>query len=244
LRAFAQRFEAIDELPDLLSRRDIALRAARVKHILEPDEHKGDRSPISRVSRFVLRVGGWGHPKAGLVLEARFVVRDQKLAASGYDADPLGEAELAPLLRELRERARAEDVFHVALVGSATGWDNVAQAAITRPTGGRAFHDRRVAVALQDLQRDQTYLNTEDERLREFWPLLAPARFGEELARCVARIRELAAKLSGIAIDHAARTLGVPRGWVRAAFAELVKTGQYVTSELPELGLVLSRRSA
>ena len=243
IRAFAQRFETIEELPDPLSKQAVLLRKARVKHVLTSAERSASDLPANLVSRFTLRSGGWGKPKSGLVLEAHFVSRPEMLTRNGYDTEPFGETELASLLRELRTRAKKEQCFHVALLGSPTGWDDAAQRIVTQPRSGRAFQDRLVGVALYDLHADDAHLCQDDKRMLEFWPLLAPGRFAGELTRCVDLVRELAGKLDGVALDYAAGSLGLPLGWVRAAFGVLKQTGRFVLSELPELGLVLSRRS-
>jgi len=243
VRAFAQRLEAIDELPDPLGKGRIILPLARVKHELKPTVAEAGTGPGNVVSRFRLRSGGWGRPKAGLVLEARFLCRRDRLVAQGYDADPLGEVELAPLLTSLREAAQKDACYYAVLIGSPTGWDETAVGLVTRPNAGRAFRDRRVGVALQDLHADVAHLDRSDERLREFWPLLAPALFAGELGRCVSAVAALLSKMDGVAADFAARALGLPLGWVRAAFTHLRQSGDYALDELPELGLVLTRKA-
>lgn len=243
VRAFAQRLEAIYDLPDPLGKGRIVLPKARVKHELKPTLAGAATGPGNVVSRFRLRCGGWGRPKAHLVLETRFVSRPDRLAAQGYDADPLGEAELVPLLTNLRDAARKDACYCAVLLGSPTGWDEAAVGLVTRPSGGRAFRDRRVGVALHDLHADVVHLDRSDERLREFWPLLAPALFAGELGRCVSAVAALLLKLDGVALDFAAKTLSLPLGWVRAAFERLRQAGEYALDELPELGPVLSKKA-
>jgi len=241
LRAFAQRMEAIYDLPDPLAKRRIVLPEARVKHELKRPASGVPDGPGNLISSFRLRSGGWGRPKAGLVLEARFVSRSERLAAAGYDADPLGEEELTPLLSSVRQEGQKDACYRVVLLGSPTGWDDTTVAIVTQPSGGRAFRDRRVGVALYDLHAEMAHLNRQDERLREFWPLLAPALFAAELPRCVAAVVGLLGGMEGVALEFAAKTLALPLGWIRAAFSQLHAADGYVLEELPELGLVLSR---
>ena len=242
IRAFAQRLETVEELPDVLSRRVVRLREARVKHAMEAGGRGPADAPANTISRFTLRVGGWGKPKAGLVLEARFLSRLEALTSNGYDAEPLGEAELTPLLRDLRDRAEKDACFQVVLIASPTGWSDAAKTMITQRERGRAFHDRRAGVVLYDLQADMEHLDEKDERLWPFWPLLAPGRYAREVARCVETVRELARQMEGVSLDYAAKSCGGDVSWVRGAFGELKRTGQFKVDELPELGLVLSRR--
>jgi excisionase family DNA binding protein len=242
IRAFAQRLETIEELPDVLSGRVIRLRNARVKHAMQAGGRGPVDAPTNAISRFVLRVGGWGKPKAGLVLEARFLSRLEALASNGYDAEPLGEAELTPLLRDLRDRAEKDACFHVVLIASPTGWSDAAKTMITHRERGRAFHDRRAGVVLYDLHAEMEHLDEKDERLWPFWPVVAPARYAREVARCVETVRDLARQMEGVSLDYAAKSCGGDVSWVREAFGELKRTGQFKVDELPELGLVLSRR--
>lgn len=242
IRAFAQRLETVEELPDVLSRRPIRLRDARVKHAMEAGGRGPADAPANTISRFALRVGGWGKPKAGLVLEARFLSRLEALASSGYDAEPLGEAELTPLLKILRERSEKDPDFHVVLVASPTGWSDAAKAMITERQRGRAFHDRRAGVVLYDLHTDVEHLDDKDERLWPFWPLVAPSRYAREVARCVEKLHELARRMEGISLDYAAKACGGDVSWLRAAFEVLRQTGKFAVEELPGLGLALVRQ--
>ncbi len=243
IRAFAQRLEAMPDLPDPLSKRRIALPQARVKHELRPTTTATADGPGNLMSRFRLRTGGWGRPKAGLVLEARFLSRPERLVEQGYDADPLGEADLSAILEDLRQQARREDCYHAVILGSPTGWDEATISIVTRAGGGRSFKDRRVGVTLYDLHGDQAHLDQHDDRLREFWPLLAPAQFAGELARCVVAVAKLLGGMDGVALDFAAKTLGLPLGWIRAAFEQLSQTGSYALEELPKLGPVLEKKA-
>jgi excisionase family DNA binding protein len=242
LRAFAQRLETIDELPDPLTRRAILLEQARVKHVLEPAARRGPDLSGPWLSRFSLRSGGWGRPRAALVLEAHCLIRGARLTAPGYDADPLDEADLSPLLHELRERAKREACFHVALLGSPTGWCASAVALVTQAQGGRAFRDRRVGVALHDLHADAAYLDESDARLWGFWALLAPRRYADAVARCTVQVRELVARFQCVSLKTAVESCAVYTGWVRAAFDELATGAEFELTDLPKVGMALARR--
>jgi len=240
LRTFAQRLEHVDALPDPLSGLTIRLRDARVKHEIEPTQRAAKPLPRNRISRFTLRAGGWGKPKACLVVEGRFLARPDAIARAGYDDEAVGEAELTRLLNDLAEPAQRSECFRVVWVGSPTGWTEAAAALVTDRAGAKGFHDRRVAVALCDLHSDRVILDESDERLRPFWPLLAPRRFAEQVARCVAGVRDALVERDSLSLSDAARRLAADDSWVRAAFSELKATGEFVTEELPEIGLVIS----
>jgi len=241
LRTFAQRLEQVDALPEPLSGLTIRLREARVKHEVEATQRAGKGLPGNRTSRFTLRSGGWGKPKACLTVEGRFLCRPDVLARAGYDAEAISEAELTRLLNELAERARRANCFRVVLIGSPTGWTEAAAAVVTDRNTSKAFHDRRVAVGLCDLHSDRVFLDAADARLRPFWPVLAPGRFEEEVARCVASLRGALLEKDSLSLSAAARDLGADESFLRAAFAELKKTGEFLTDELPDIGLIISR---
>ena len=113
---------------------------------------------------------------------------------------------------------------------------------MTQADRGRAFRDRRVGVALYDLHGDRAHLDQDNQRLREFWPLLAPAQFAVELVRTAGAVAGLLTRMDGVALDFAARTLALPLGWVRAAFEHLQHSGKYAMDDLPKMGLVLMKR--
>jgi len=173
IRAFARRLELIDELPDPISGETLPLRSARVKHELESAESAVlPGLPANRVSRFILRSGGWGRPKACIALEARFVSRPSALAAQGYDAEPISESELAAALATVSANAAKTGCFHAVIVGSPTGFADAARAIIADPANPSFFRDRLAAIALADLHADEVTIDESDERFRPFWPLM------------------------------------------------------------------------
>ncbi len=241
VRAFAQRLEHVNELPDPLAGLAVPLRLARVKHVMEAGTRGAVHGPANTISRFTLRIGGWGKPKGGLVLEARFLARTDVLETQGYDGEPLGEVELNPVLDDLRKRAGKEDRFHVVSIGSPTGWSEPAVKIITQADHGSAFRDKRLGIGLWDLHADHVHLDENDDRLLAFWPLLAPARLARELTRIREQLTELVSRYDCVSLDYAAQECGGHVSWLRAAFDELHRTGQYDVRERAGKGLMLSR---
>ena len=179
IRAFARRLDLVDELPDPLSGQTINLRRTRVRYELTTAEAMKKPAasmrraamphlPANRISRFILRSGGWSRPKACVVLEAQFVCRLHVLAARGYDADPITDAELTPILNAIADRAAKAECFCVALLGSPTGWTPQAAAMIAGRGGVSPFSERLVGVALHDLHANTIAMDESDERLRAF----------------------------------------------------------------------------
>jgi hypothetical protein len=176
IRAFGERVGLLDELSDPISGEIIVSRDARVRHQVEVTRQRGSDVPGNRVSHFAVRTGGWGKPKAGVVLEGRFFARPAILKSRGYDTDPIGEAELTGLLKILVNRATRSGCFNVVLVASPTGWSQAAGQMISEPGSQGAFADRNLCVVLWDLHGENVFIDESDERLRPFRPLVAPER--------------------------------------------------------------------
>jgi len=244
LRSFGRRLEEIEQLPDPLTGRAMALRSARVKHEIVVGVKGDDRLPGNRVSRFALKTGGWGKPGGQLVLECRFLSRPEAIKSKLYDAEPIGSSELQAVLNDLSDRAKKAGCFHVALIGSPTGFADAAAAMAAGGRGGKAFRDRRVGVVLCDLCADKTILDASDERLWAFWPLVAPGQFAERLAQCEQAVRDVLIRKNSLSLADAVRVCKADESWVLAAFDNLKRGGEYITDQLPDVGLVISRASS
>jgi excisionase family DNA binding protein len=242
LRAFGQRFEQIEELPEPLSGRAVRLRDARVKHKIVEGAKARRGEAANRISRFTLRTGGWGKPKVCLTLEGRFIARTDALKKDGYEAAPIGRSELAQLLNELAaEVAKDEECFRVVLMASPTGWSEEASALVTNPQGSGAFRDKRAAVVLCDLHADKVLLDESDGRLQAFWPLVAPERQRRAVQECMETVRDLVLRRGSVSLADAVKASAGAECFVRAAFAELAEAGSYIVDELDGVGPVISR---
>jgi excisionase family DNA binding protein len=242
LRSFAQRLEQVERLPEPLSNLELVLRKARVKHEVEAASRAGGPLPCGAVSRFTLRAGGWGRPKACLVIEGRFVCRVDAIAAAGFDAEPVTECELLSLLNAMADEAKHANCFRVSLVGSPTGWTAGAGAVVADAACVRHFRDRRLAAALVDLHTGRSWRDESDERLAAFLPILDPAAFAEKVRQCISSVREELVSKDSISLAAAGRKAAAHEAWMRAAFGEMARTGEFIVDDLPEIGLVASKR--
>ena len=246
LRAFGQRLEQVDQLPDPLSGLDISLPEARVKHEIKSDKKsagQGKDLPGNQTSRFVLRTGGWGKPKAGVVLEAQFLARCHRLAERGYDTEPIGQAELSAILNDLARAAKSKaDAFGVIILASPTGWSDDARSLIAGPSSGVKFHDRNIAVVLWDIAADESVFDIDDARLRAYWPIIAPKRWALQKAECIRQIVDAMVDRNSLALNEAGKLIEQDLAWLRAGFVALAGEGKYLLDELADLGLVLSRK--
>lgn len=244
LRSFGQRLDGIEELADPLSGLAVPLREARVRHEVEAAEERSGDIPQNCTSRFVLRVGGWGKPKGCLILEARFFSRIHTFSRQEYDAAPISQSELLEFLNAFSEKAGRPECFRVLMLGSPTGWTEGAIRVVAEKGHGKAFKDKRMAVALYDLHADKAYIDEEDERLRPFWPLLTPARHGEVVEQCMERIQVVLEERESLPTAEAARMCDADPSWIREAFVRLERGGHYRIDELQDLGHVISHSSA
>jgi hypothetical protein len=161
-----------------------------------------------------------------------------------YDAEPIGASEFTAVVNDLSDRAKKASCFHVALIGSPTGWAGPAAAAVAGGRGARAFHDRRAVVALCDLYGDKVIMDLADERLWAFWPLVAPAEFAGKVAQCEQAVRDVLVRKNSLSLKDAVKACKAHESWVRRAFDNLKGGGEFTTDQLPELGLVISRVSS
>ena len=241
LRSFAQRLEEIHELPEPLSDMTIRLSDARVKHRIESDYRGKNEVPSNRTSRFQLLAGGWGKPKACLILAARFLSRPDKLKSAGYDAEPVTDDELTALLNGLAREAERGDCFHVVLLGSPTGWSDTAAGLVTGKGTSRPFRDRRVAAALAHLHTDRTVLDEDDTRLWPFWELLAPQKYSTRVSDCGQNILQTLAGRKSLTLAEARAACGGWEGWVDAAVEELKQSGGLLVQEHEDQGIVITK---
>lgn len=239
LRGFGQRLEQIDSLPDPLSGQVLELRRARVRHHLE-HAGEGDEAGWNQVSRFDLRTGGWGKPKAGLVLEARTLCDAQALTMRGYADAAIDQGPLFDALEAIASAAAKRDCFFAVLIGSPTGFTDAAVEMVTGK-GEHPFSDRRVVVGIEDLLTGRTWLDERDERARPFWKLLAPQRYDRAVAECIQRVRELMGRRSSLSLADAVQRFTADGEQMRDAFKSIGQEDGMRVDEIDGIGPVLSR---
>jgi hypothetical protein len=240
LQGFAEAFEQIETLPDPLSGIDIHLADARVKHRLAAEAPDESRGPTNAASRFVLRTGGWGKPKAALAVEAGFVSRLGVLKAQGYDAEPATAAELVTRLQAGLDQAERDGMFTVMVLASPTGWSDEAREVLTGSAWRGRMSSGHLAVALHDLHSGQQIVDEADDRLGPLWPVLAADRWRAKVAEAE---RRALAEVSRSGMVSASDLSGqVGRGpWSRAALRRLADSGDFSLRELSDGDWVLSR---
>ena len=239
LHAFGQRLERIDSLPDPLSGQVLELRRARVRHHIE-QAGEGDEVGCNQVSSFDLRTGGWGKPKAALVLEARTLCDAEALTMRGYADAAMGQGPLFDTLEAVAAAAAKRNCFLAVLIGSPTGFTDAAVQMVTGK-GEHPFSDRRVVVCIEDLLTGRTWLDERDERARPFWKLLAPQRYDNAVAESIQRVRELMGRRSSLSLPDAVQQFAADAEQMRDAFRLLAQEDGMRLDEIDGIGPVLSR---
>lgn len=240
LRTFAQRFEAVEVLPDPLREREIPLRDARVKHMLRETRKGPDGVPGNRTSIFRIKVGGWGKPMSQLFVQGQFCCHPDRIDSDGYDAEPIGSEELLAMVNNVAAEAKKSDAFHVVLASAPVGWSSEAVEAVRNPAAGSPFRDRRVGVALEDLATGEVHLDESDERLWPFWAILDPARHEAKVRACVEAIGGRLSQAGSLSVPEAEALCGRDATWAVEAMRRVCSEGGFHLDEIEGVGLVLS----
>ncbi|MFP4107219.1 MAG: helix-turn-helix domain-containing protein [Phycisphaerae bacterium] len=240
LRTFAQRFEAVEVLPDPLREREIPLREARVKHMLRETRKGPDGVPGNRTSIFRIKVGGWGKPMSHLFVQGRFCCHPDRIDSDGYDAEPIGSEELLAMVNDVAAEAKKADAFHVVLASAPVGWSEEAVAALTSPAASSPFRDRRVGVALEDLAAGKVHLDESDERLWPFWAILDPSRHEAKVRACMEVICGRLTEAGSVSRGEAEELCGADSTWAAEAMRHVANKAGYHLDDIEGVGLVLS----
>jgi len=245
IRAFDQRVEQIDLIADPVSGRKIHVPEARVRRAESTEAAASADEPQNRISRFIFRTGGWGKPKAAVIVEARSHCRIETLGSQGYDDQPMSRTELSAILNKLagdKKRKPFAGAFRVVILGSATGFTADALALVDDPARSDRFHDKQIAVVLGDMHEGQAYYDQSDSRLDCFLPVIDPHRWEIACGEIAEGIRAILDQQNSITVSQAAALLKVSETWVHSAFLQMGGKG-YKLDHLNDMGWVLSTHS-
>ena len=129
----------------------------------------------------------------------------------------------------------------MVLLGSPTGWTAAACRIVTDANHLRGFSACNMAVVLWDLHSDEVFLDAGNEVLSSFWSVVAPARFADEVTRCVDSLHDILLHQDSMSLIDAVRACKGVEPCVREAFGRLEGDGRFKLDELKGIGLVLSR---
>jgi hypothetical protein len=246
IRAFNQRVEQIDLIADPVSSLKIHVPESRVRRAESAEAAaSSDDEPQNRISRFLFRTGGWGKPKAAVIVEARSHCRIETLESQGYDDQPMSRAELSAILNKLagdKKRRTFAGAFRVVILGSATGFTADALALVDDPARSDRFHDKQIAIVLGDMHEGQAHYDQSDSRLDCFLPVIDPRRWETACGEIAEGIRAILDQQNSITVSQAAASLKVSETWVHSAFMQMGGEG-YKLDHLNDMGWVLSTHS-
>jgi excisionase family DNA binding protein len=161
----------------------------------------------------------------------------------GVDTEPLTMEDLSPWLLQLSEEAQKNQIFRFVVLASTTGWDSTARQLIEGRLKGEAFAHRLVLFYLYDLEEGELIYNLKDDRASQYAELFKPLLPSEELEEISQAIERELLVYESITLDYATQVLPYSQELVREAFSRLVSSNKFSLIELPDLGLVLLRKS-
>lgn len=244
IRGFDQRVEQIDLVADPVSGRKIRISEARARHAQDAEAASANE-PQNRTSRFIFRTGGWGRPKAAVIVEAQSHCRLETLKFQGYDDQPMSRTELSAILNKLageKKRKPFAGAFRVVILGSTTGFTADAMALVDDPARSDRFHDKQIAIVLGDMHEGQAYYDQSDSRLDCFLPVIDPHRWETACGEIAEGVRAILAQQNSITVSQAAASLKVSEAWILSAFLQMGGKG-YKLDYLNDMGWVLSTHS-
>lgn len=164
-------------------------------------------------------------PKHGLVIECATVARLERFVRTGYDKEPLGQAELDRELRQRQEEIERPPLrgdFPVAyLVGlaSPTGWDAVSKAQVR----SRAS-EAQLIVYLIDLANLAVYCSQADGQSSRYLEIFELALGEGKLVEVERQIEESVLAAGAISLGELHTRIGCSVGLLREACLHLART--------------------
>jgi excisionase family DNA binding protein len=193
------------------------------------------RPPLPRNSRAI-----------PIEIQVRALSRLGQMVREGYDDSALGTAELAPWLEKLSNEAQQEDVFHMILLASVTGWNAEARQVIHgKPDAalGSAFIHRQVLFYLFDIEKGELIYHDQDERARRYAEFFVPTLPSEEVEETIRAVEREFLVYESLTLQYAGQVLSFPEMQLKLAFERLAATGRYALTDVPKLGLTLVRNA-
>jgi len=181
-----------------------------------------------------------GRLRGRVVIEALNLAHVERLAADGWDDQPVSREDLEVLLTGTVERAAKAGAWHLLILASPTGWTPEArQYAVGK--GVHPFRDRWVSVVLYEDEPEGFGMDGLDEKL---WPWrdVFDAELDEPtLARVRKHVEECLMVNNAIGLDALANELNISRRAAEKAFQVLASTGRFSVATVKDLGQFLSK---
>jgi len=208
-------------------------------------------SPQARSSRtqvcnnllvvYELAARNWLGQQAGRIkIEARSLVRGERLAARGSDEQAMERIDVETVLNEAAVRAGREGNWHLEILCSPTGWSSDACRFVCR-TNAASFHDRLVSGILFDSETGRFLTPHNDEKLSCFQQAFSVAEDSTMLDWARLFLREYLDDNESITHETLAQKLGINRATGIRAMKLLAESGHYNLEFVEGVGWVMSR---
>lgn len=182
-----------------------------------------------------------GGVRGHVVVEAANLVRVERFAADGCDAEPFTQIELESLLNAAASRAAGVDAWHLLILASPTGWTAEACDFATG-RGPRPFRDRVVSVVLYDAAEGRFLFDPLDEKLRRLRDAFSSDLDQATFQAACDFAREHLMLNESLGLEMLVRQLGVGRQVAERIFRLLAASDQFRIVEIDDACKVLARR--
>jgi len=181
---------------------------------------------------------------ASLEVHVQVLSRLNRMVQDGFDTQPLTAEDLNLWIGKLVEPVEKNGSFILILLASITGWDPDALRILTGSGGQPGYMHRSALLYLLDLNQNELFYPTADERALPYAELFHPELIRKEMEQIVHAVQNLFGIHDSLALTDAQRSLPYAAEKVRTAFEKMSEDGMYVMSEMKGIGTVLIKRLA
>ena len=164
-----------------------------------------------------------------------------RMAAEGYDDQPVTRSEIELLLNRISRRAAESGTWHAMILFSPTDWTDEADFVLGK--GGRAFHDRLVSVVLFEQGAGRFLFNPTDEKLLSLQEAFSMDLDEATFAKARQFVEDYFVVHNSLSLDTLVHELGLSRKAGIRVFKLLAAGGKYGVETLEEVGMVLTHIS-
>jgi len=208
---------------------------------LKPVRQPAASCPLGAGLRYDLCSRGLAWRRGRVVIEADHLARVSRFAAERWDDQPVSRIELESLLNEIAREAAQEETWHLAILGSPTGWTVEARDFVSG-RGVRPFRDRLLSVVLLLSDTAEFLYGETDERLAPFREAFSSDVDAAILQAARDFLEDYFQLDDSLSLQTLVGELGISRRAAIQVFRLLAAEGQYVLDLLDDLGMVLSTK--
>jgi len=179
--------------------------------------------------------------EGGFIIEAAVFSHIRAYKEDVFDTSPASHAELVWLLERAISSAKNEGTLFIVGFASPTGWTPEACEVVSGEGTGRGFSSLYISPCLIDLRNDRLIANPSDNRLRLFIDVFQGKLDGEVVVRVMDFVQSKLISRDSQTLQEVASATGSDAELVKEAFIRLEQTGDYILSQLDDMGLTILR---